>query len=160
LHRRLRDQAGARGRLAAQLRARRRHAARRDRRPAGTTQGAAVAPDRSGHEKRHRLSRHAEMTARHILFTAALVLAPVALDAQLAETWPTHNGDYSGRRYSSLKLVDRTTVKSLSLAWVSRPREGAHGNVGGEGTIEFPDPGPPTIKASALMVDGVIYIST
>src|SRR4029453_3000440 len=78
----------------------------------------------------------------------------------LGESWPTHNGDYSGRRHSALSLVNRTTVKNLSLAWVSRLREGARGNVGGEGTIAFPDPGPPTVKASALMVDGTIYIST
>jgi alcohol dehydrogenase (cytochrome c) len=112
------------------------------------------------------------MTVKRTLVTAALAFAPVILGAQgqglapadllkpLADSWPTHNGDYSGRRYSALKLVDRSTVKNLSLAWVSRLREGARGNVGGEGTIEFPDPGPPTVKASALMVDGTIYIST
>jgi alcohol dehydrogenase (cytochrome c) len=100
------------------------------------------------------------MRARHLLVAAALVLAPVVLGAQLSDSWPTHNGDYSGRRYSSLSLVNRSTVKNLSLAWVSRLREGARGNVGGEGTIDFPDSGPPTVKASALMVDGVIYIST
>jgi len=104
---------------------------------------------------------------------AALVLAPVALGAQgggvapsellkpLADSWPTHNGDYSGRRYSALTHVNKATVKNLSLAWVGRLREGARGaNVGGEGTIEFPDPGPATVKASALMVDGTIYLST
>jgi len=112
------------------------------------------------------------MTVKRTLVTTALVLAPVMLGAQgkgiapadllkpLADSWPTHNGDYSGRRYSSLAHVNKSTVKNLSLAWVSRLREGARGNVGGEGTIQFPDPGPPTVKASALMVDGTIYIST
>jgi alcohol dehydrogenase (cytochrome c) len=110
------------------------------------------------------------MKLRYVL--VALGLAPAALGAQgrgiapsellkpLADSWPTHNGDYSGRRYSSLKPVNKSTVKNLSLAWVSRLREGARGNIGGEGTIDFPDPGPPTVKASALMVDGTIYIST
>jgi alcohol dehydrogenase (cytochrome c) len=110
------------------------------------------------------------MKLRYVL--VALGLAPAALGAQgrgiapsellkpLADSWPTHNGDYSGRRYSSLKHVNKSTVKNLSLAWVSRLREGARGNIGGEGTIDFPDPGPPTVKASALMVDGTIYIST
>src|SRR6185369_17497145 len=81
---------------------------------------------------------------------AALALAPVVLAAQggpldpaqllkpLADAWPTHSGDYSARRYSALKGVNRNTVGNLSLAWVSRLREGARGNVGGEGTIEFP----------------------
>jgi alcohol dehydrogenase (cytochrome c) len=110
------------------------------------------------------------MTLRPVI--VALVLAPAVLGAQgkgiapsellkpLADSWPTHNGDYSGRRYSALTHVNRTTVKNLSLAWVSRLREGARGNIGGEGTIDFPDPGTPTVKASALMVDGTIYIST
>ena len=118
------------------------------------------------------------MKATHLLVMigmGALALVPAVLAAQgkgvapadlvkpLGDSWPTHNGDYSGRRYSALKHVNRATVKNLSLAWVSRLREGSRGsssNVGGEGTIVFPDPGPPTVKASALMVDGTIYIST
>jgi alcohol dehydrogenase (cytochrome c) len=101
-----------------------------------------------------------------------VVLAPLLLAAQgqpldpsqllkpLADSWPTHSGDYTSRRYSALKHVNRTTVGNLSLAWVSRLREGARGNVGGEGTIDFPSSGPPEVKASALMVDNVIYISS
>jgi alcohol dehydrogenase (cytochrome c) len=130
------------------------------------------------------------MTIKPLLITASLVLLPVALGGQgrgidpalllkpLAESWPTHNGDYSGRRYSALTQINRTTVKSLTLAWVAelndgpgtgggfgRGRGGGGGGganliVGGEGTGEFFSGGPGTIKASALMVDGTIYIST
>jgi alcohol dehydrogenase (cytochrome c) len=114
------------------------------------------------------------MNAKRCLLIASLVLAPAVLRGQghgvdpsqllkpLADSWPTHNGDYSARRYSLLKRVNRATVKNLSLAWVSRLRDGAQGAraVGGEGTLEFPSFGPPTIKASALMVDNTIYMST
>src|SRR3954466_6879747 len=113
------------------------------------------------------------MTVKRALVALVIVLAPVILAGQgkgidpaqllkpLGDSWPTHNGDYSGRRYSTLARVNRTTVKHLSLAWVSGLREGARGaNVGGEGTIDFPSGGTPTVKASALMVDNTIYIST
>ena len=112
------------------------------------------------------------MRLRRGLAIAAVALAPVVLAAQgrpldpaqllkpLADSWPTHSGDYTSRRYSALARVNRRTVQNLSLAWVSRLREGARGNVGGEGTIEFPSFGPPEVKASALMVDNIIYISS
>ena len=68
------------------------------------------------------------MNAKRCLLIASLVLAPAVLRGQghgvdpsqllkpLADSWPTHNGDYSGRRYSLLERVNRATVKSLSLA--------------------------------------------
>ena len=45
---------------------------------------------------------------------------PGVLRKPLAESWPTYSGDYTGRRFSALTQVNRTTVKNLSLAWVSR----------------------------------------
>jgi quinohemoprotein ethanol dehydrogenase len=33
------------------------------------------------------------------------------------DAWPTHHGDYSGRRYSTLKQIDTTNAKRLGLAW-------------------------------------------
>jgi alcohol dehydrogenase (cytochrome c) len=33
------------------------------------------------------------------------------------DTWPTFNGDYTGRRYSSLDQINRGNVGSLTLAW-------------------------------------------
>src|SRR5262245_4090264 len=58
--------------------------------------------------------------------TPALLLAQnrgVDTAAQLrppTDSWPTYSGDLTGRRYSPLKNIDKTTVKQLSLAWVSR----------------------------------------
>ena len=59
------------------------------------------------------------------LTRAAIVLAvgaaPIVLAAQIpTDAWPTYNGDYSGRRYSTLKQVSTANVKSLTLAWVYR----------------------------------------
>ncbi len=128
------------------------------------------------------------MTIKRLLLTASLVMMPIALGGQgrgiapeellkpLADQWPTHNGDYSGKRYSALKQINQATVKNLTLAWVAQLNEGP-GNtfgfggrgrggggapviIGGEGTGEYPSFGNATIKASALMVDGTIYIST
>jgi alcohol dehydrogenase (cytochrome c) len=132
------------------------------------------------------------MTLKRLLITMSLVASPAILAGQgrgvapaellkpLADSWPTHSGDYSGRRYSALKQIDRTTVKNLTLAWVAALSDGATRTgtgfggrgggrggfgggpliVGGEGTGEFVTGGNVTIKASALMVDGTIYISS
>jgi alcohol dehydrogenase (cytochrome c) len=128
------------------------------------------------------------MTFKKILVTASLVVAPVFLMAQgrgldpakllkpLSDEWPTYNGDYSGKRYSLLTQINRLTVKNLTLAWTIRLTDGSlsgggglgggrggggGGNliVGGEGTGDYPAGGPPTLKASALMVDGTIYLT-
>ena len=107
-----------------------------------------------------------------ILITASLVL-PAILVAQggglepsdilrpLKDSWPTYNGDYTGRRYSALSQIDQSTVKNLTLAWFSKVTAGpgARAIVGGEGSGDFP-PGTASFKASALEVDGTLYIST
>src|SRR5437588_12613005 len=64
------------------------------------------------------------------LVVSSLLLAPVVfgqggLDPSeilkpLADQWTTYSGDYTGKRYSSLKSINQSTVKNLSLAWVSR----------------------------------------
>ena len=98
-------------------------------------------------------------------------LDPAEILKPLKDSWPTYNGDYSGRRYSALTQVNQTTVKNLTLAWFHKitagsgtgggGRGGGGGMiVGGEGTGEFNASGGDTIKASALMVDGTIYLST
>ena len=126
------------------------------------------------------------MTLKHATFIIPLVLATVMVGAQgrgvspaellkpLSDTWPTYSGDYSGKRYSALKQITQTNVKHLTLAWVAKLAEGpgqaggfgrggrggARVNIGGLGTGEFIEGGQTSIKASALMVDNTIYIST
>ena len=119
------------------------------------------------------------MTLRKLLVATPLVLLPVLLVAQgkgidpalllkpLADSWPTYNGDYSGKRYSALKQINQLTVKNLTLAWVVKLTPGSASGfggrapmiVGGEGKGDFPVGGV-TIKASALMVDGTVYITS
>jgi alcohol dehydrogenase (cytochrome c) len=85
-------------------------------------------------------------------------LDPALLLKPLAESWPTYSGDYTGRRYSSLKQVDRITVKNLTLGWVGRlnPALGVDTAVGGEGREDYA-PGGITEKGAVLEVDGVLY---
>jgi acido-empty-quinoprotein group A len=99
----------------------------------------------------------------------AQMLNPKLLTKPATDSWPTYNGDYSGRRFSPLTQIDQSNVKGLSLAWVYRTNAGpAPGAiVGGEGPM--PEPGAATgrggfngttIKATPLMVNGVLYFAT
>jgi alcohol dehydrogenase (cytochrome c) len=72
--------------------------------------------------------------------TAALTLAQIEKPAP--DSWPSYNGDYSGRRFSALTKVNAANVKNLSLAWL----------------YDLPVAG--TIKATPLLVDGVLYFTT
>jgi acido-empty-quinoprotein group A len=67
-------------------------------------------------------------------------LDPSTLSKSLSATWPTYNGDYSGRRFSNLSQINAGNVKNLRLVW----------------TI---DSGNSPIKATPLMIDGVLYFS-
>src|SRR4029453_11198472 len=129
------------------------------------------------------------MTLKKLLPAAAMLLSPAILMGQsqglaaaellkpLKDSWPTYNGDYSGKRYSALAPVNRSNVKHLTLAWMIRATPGP-GNpvaaggrfgrggvgaspniiIGGEGTGEFAAGGG-TIKASALQVNGILYFT-
>jgi alcohol dehydrogenase (cytochrome c) len=126
------------------------------------------------------------MTLKKLLLTAPFLLSPVMLMGQgngvtqdellkpLKDSWPTYNGDYSGKRYSALTQVDRSNVKHLTLAWMSRVtpgnetpaadgrgrrgREEAKVIVGGEGPGDIAIRGG-SIKASVLQVDGTLYFT-
>jgi alcohol dehydrogenase (cytochrome c) len=60
-------------------------------------------------------------------------------------SWPTYNGDFSGRRFSPLNKITSGNVQSLSLAWVYRMNTGPFG--GG------------SIKATPLVIDGIMYLT-
>lgn len=126
------------------------------------------------------------MKITRLLFAVAAALAPVMLAAQapapqqtgvdpasllkpLGESWPTYSGDYTGRRFSSLTQVNRTTVRNLTLAWTSRVATGPGGGrgrggeaapitIGGHGT-EALETGAATIKGSILQVNGILYVT-
>jgi alcohol dehydrogenase (cytochrome c) len=99
---------------------------------------------------------------------AAQTLDPALLMKPLGDSWPTYSGDYSSKRYSSLKQVNQTNVKNLTLAWTSRVTAGPGGGgggrgggaptiVGGEGTAEGFGGG--SIRASILQIGGILYLS-
>ena len=66
------------------------------------------------------------MKTRIILGLLALASAafaqldPAKLFQAPTDSWPSHNGDVSGRRFSPLTKVNASNVTSLSLAWVHR----------------------------------------
>ncbi len=75
-----------------------------------------------------------------------------------ADSWPTFNGDYSGKRYSPLKQIDSANVKNLSLAWISRVNmqspptfSGGEGSVG-QGAVA-------NNRGVPLVVNGVLYMT-
>jgi alcohol dehydrogenase (cytochrome c) len=108
-------------------------------------------------------------------------LDPAAILKPLADSWPTYSGDYTGRRYSALTQINQSTVKTLTLAWVSKLTGGLPGgggagfggrgggrggggagnrvNVGGEGPEELAFSGAPSVKGSILQVNGVLYVT-
>ncbi|MBV8551720.1 MAG: acido-empty-quinoprotein group A [Acidobacteriaceae bacterium] len=67
-------------------------------------------------------------------------LDPAALLTPATSTWPTYNGDYSGRRYSALKQINAGNVSSLSLAWAFQTHSDA-------------------LKSTPLEVNGVLYFT-
>ena len=58
-----------------------------------------------------------------------------------ADSWPGYHGDYSGRRHSPLTQITPQNVANLSLAWAFQTNQ------------------PAEIKASPLLVDGVVYFT-
>jgi len=43
------------------------------------------------------------------------------LTSPVDENWPSYNGDYTGRRFSSLREINRSNVAQLRAAWVFHP---------------------------------------
>jgi len=97
-------------------------------------------------------------------------VSPADLLKPLKDSWPTYNGDYSGKRYSALTQLNPSNVTHLTLAWSTRVSPGAGGGggrgrggvtanviVGGEGTGDLASGG--SIKASVLEVDGTLYFT-
>lgn len=65
------------------------------------------------------------------------------------QLWPTYNGDYSGRRFSDLKQINRDSLKDLQLAWLYQANTGP-GDASPFGI---------QIKATPLEVGGVLYFT-
>ncbi len=80
-----------------------------------------------------------------LLLTAGSLLAqgttPDMLLKPPKDAWPAYHGDYSGKRHSALTQINPQNVGGLSLAWA------------------FQSGINQQIKASPILVDGVIYFS-
>ena len=63
--------------------------------------------------------------------------------AQQPDSWPTYNGDYSGKRFSPLKQIDQENVHNLSLTWAFQTNVNS-----GQG-----------LKSTPLLVDGTLYFT-
>src|SRR3954471_19626792 len=117
-------------------------------------------------------------------------LNPADMTKPLADQWTSYSGDLSGKRFSALKLVNTTTVKNLSLKWVTSlttgcgptgtPPAGAAGqggggrgggrgggggaaapiNIGGLGNGDANSCNPARLGGGILFVDGIIYASS
>jgi alcohol dehydrogenase (cytochrome c) len=74
--------------------------------------------------------------------TIAQSLDPSALLKPAADSWPTYHGDYSGQRHSRLTQITPANVHQLTLAWAFQTGQTQQ------------------IKASPVLVNGVIYITT
>ena len=101
-----------------------------------------------------------------LTLSAQFFLDPALLTKLPTDAWPTYNGDYSGRRFSTLTQINQSNVKNLTLSWIFRikPGPGQGTIVGGEGALPVEgapiDPDVGTIKATPLMVNGILYFST
>jgi alcohol dehydrogenase (cytochrome c) len=127
------------------------------------------------------------LTLTSLLFTPALLIAQSGLDPTdmfkpLKDQWTSYSGDLTGKRYSALTLIDRNTVKNLSLKWVNSnittgcgetgaapmgmgggrgiPASPAPIVIGGLGTGDANNCGPARLGGGILFVDGIIYAAS
>jgi alcohol dehydrogenase (cytochrome c) len=84
------------------------------------------------------------ISTRFVETAARSVVAALALGAVVAaqDSWPTYHGDFTGQRHSRLTQITPENVRQLTLAW------------------SFQTGQTQQIKASPILVDGVIYITT
>ena len=80
---------------------------------------------------------------------AAFLTLAFALLMAADTSWPTYNGDYSGRRYSTLAQIDQSNLDSLALQWTYRITN----------VESLRGVGKPEIKSTPLMIDGALYFT-
>src|SRR5579863_6271741 len=76
-----------------------------------------------------------------LAFACCGLLSVLAGTKQPSGDWPTYNGDYSGRRYSSLAQINQGNVSGLTIAWAAQLRS-------------------VPIKSTPLEVNGILYLTT
>ena len=76
------------------------------------------------------------------LTASANVNAADLLQRPVADDWTSYNGDYTGRRYSSLRGINVSNVSGLSAAWVFHPGNSQR------------------LEATPLVVRGIMYLTS
>jgi alcohol dehydrogenase (cytochrome c) len=75
--------------------------------------------------------------------TGAVNVSPEELLAQpVGANWTSYNGDYTGRRYSSLREINPENVGRLRAAWVFHPGKSEN------------------LEATPVVVNGVMYVTS
>jgi alcohol dehydrogenase (cytochrome c) len=64
------------------------------------------------------------------------------LQRPVASNWPSYNGDYSGRRYSSLNQITTANVQELRASWVFHPGNSRR------------------LEATPIVVRGIMYLTS
>jgi alcohol dehydrogenase (cytochrome c) len=75
------------------------------------------------------------------LLSSAQGVTPADLLKPPPDSWPGYHGDYSGQRHSPITQIHPANVGGLTLAWAYQTNQGAG------------------IKASPLLVDGILYFT-
>jgi len=74
--------------------------------------------------------------------TAAVAVSPEDLLAQpVGANWTSYNGDYTGRRYSSLREINVSNASQLRLAWVFHPGNSQN------------------LEATPVVIRGIMYVT-
>ena len=80
--------------------------------------------------------------AQSSLTGVSTVSAEDLLVAPVGANWTSYNGDYTGRRYSSLKEIDTTNVSKLHASWVFHPGNSQR------------------LEATPVVVRGIMYVTS
>jgi len=80
-------------------------------------------------------------------------LNPATLINSPTDSWPTYNGDYSGRRHSSLTQINTSNVKNLTLAWVYRAVVGDTTSWGRQANSGS------KLKSTPILFNGLLFIT-
>jgi alcohol dehydrogenase (cytochrome c) len=74
--------------------------------------------------------------------SALRVTAEDLLARPVGENWPSYNGDYTGRRFSRLREINRTNVAQMRAAWVFHPGNSQR------------------LEATPVVIRGVMYVTS